>query len=534
MADHTTTTRRPATTAGTRTGSGTATRTGTATSRPTNSRTSRTTIVSPSTTISATSTPTPEPAGGLSGGAIGGIAGGVAVLFALVAFFVFKRRKRATVANSARTEKAGGPGLSANAMSGPISGPMALAPEKGIEATPDHRPEAKFREQQQFHPAMRDELFAAPGAGLQNSKSKTSGHGNGNNVSSNNIDKPKNDRDYYDDPVNDYFGDDHNTGPIAAQRSAPQPRDLTHGNLTPAPEYYLGKEDIDPRRDLRGMDTPDTYVEHRPTHTNGKGSVSRRSSFSSDGGNAHMTPDQAQKAHNNRMIGHKESIGSVQMLLEHNSPSDRGQDRGHGREERDRARDRDQDREMNRPNGPRSPGFASDAVSESTVSMMPALPPNATPMPFKGQGPRHGPNSPQSPRPHEDPYADSAFSSEDFDNRSLMSGPYSPYGSNNHGPPRHHQQSPPFHPSHGHGYGHQPYSPPFHSNQYPGSPPFHPNGRPHQPPRGGPPPGRVQGHGHGHGHGYNGPPRGGPPSPDGGYYGGGPPRGYNQNHHGQY
>ncbi|KAG0357473.1 hypothetical protein BG005_003501 [Podila minutissima] len=502
MADHTTTTRRPATASGTRTGAAT---TATATTTP---------------------TPTPEPAGGLSGGAIGGIAGGVAVLFALVAFFVFKRRKRAAVANSAKTEKAGGPGLSANAMSGPISGPMALAPEKGIEATPDHRPEAKFREQQQFHPAMRDELFAAPGAGLQNSKSKTSGHGNGNNVNSSNSDKPKTDRDYYDDPVNDYFGDDHKTGPIGAQRSAPQPRDLTHGNLTPAPEYYLGKEDIDPRRDLRGMDTPDTYVEHHPTHTKGKGSDSRRSSFSSDGGNAHMTPDQAQKAHNNKMIGHKESIGSVQMLLEHNSPSDRGQDRGHGRDERDRARDRDQEREMNRHNGPRSTGFASDAVSESTVSMMPALPPTASPMPFKGQGPRHGPNSPLSPRLHEDPYADSAFSSVDFDNRSQMSGPYSPYGPNNHGPPRHHQQSPPFHPSQGHGYGHQPYSPPYHSNQYPGSPPFNPNSRPQQPLRGGPPPG--------HGHGYNGPPCGGPPSPGGSYYGGGPPRGYNQNHHGQY
>lgn len=505
MADHTTTTtRRPATTSGSRTG--------TATSRPTNSRTSRTTTltVSSSATITATPTPTPEPAGGLSGGAIGGIAGGVVVLFALVAFFIFKRRKRAAVANSAKTDKAGGTGLNTNATSGPISGPMALAPEKGIEATPDHRPEAKFREQQQFHPAMRDELFATPGAGLQNSKSKNSDYSNKeNNTKASNADKPKTERDYYDDPVSAYFDDDHGAGPIGAQRSAPQPRDLMHGNLTPAPEYYLGKEDIDPRRDLRGMDTPDTYVEHHPTHTKGKGSDSRRS-FSSDGGTAHMSPDLAQKAYNNKKMGHKESIGSVQMLLEHNSPTDRGQDRGHGRDrERDRARGRGQEREM-QPNGPRSPGFASDAVSESTVSMMPVLPSTASPMPFKGQSPpRHGPNSPVSPRPHEDPYAESAFSSEDFDNRSLVSGPYSPYGPNSHGPPGHHQ-SPPFHPSQGHGYGHQPFSPPFHPNQYPGSPPFHPNGRPQQPPRGG------------------------PPSPGGGYYGGGPPRGYNQNHQGQY
>ncbi|KAF9214095.1 hypothetical protein CPC16_002041 [Podila verticillata] len=531
MADHTTTTtRRPATTSGSRIG----TATGTATSRPTNSRTSRTTTltVSSSATITTTATPTPEPAAGLSGGVIGGIAGGVVVLFALVAFVIFKRRKRAAVANSAKTDKAGGTGHNTNAMSGPISGPMALAPEKGIEAAPDHRPEAKFREQQQFHPAMRDELFATPGAGLQNSKSKTGDYSNkGNNTNASNADKSKTEKDYYDDPVSDYFGDDQSASPIGAQRSAPQPRDLMHGNLTPAPEYYLGKEDIDPRRDLRGMDTPDTYVEHYPTHTKGKGNDIRRSSLSSDGGNAHMTPDLAHKAHSNKMIGHKESIGSVQMLLEHSSPTDRGQDRGHGRDrERDRVRDRDQEREM-RSNGPRSPGFASDAVSESTVSMMPALSPTASPMPFKGQSPpRHGPNSPVSPRPHEDPYAESAFSSEDFDSRSLVSGPYSPYGSNNHDPPRHHQ-SPPFHPSQGHGYGHQPFSPPFPPNQYPGSPPFHPNGRPQQPPRG-PPLG--QSHGHGYGHGHHGPPHGGPPSPGGGYYGGGPPRGYNHNHQGHF
>ncbi|KAF9945871.1 hypothetical protein BGZ70_003519, partial [Mortierella alpina] len=242
-------------------------------------------------TISATPSSSPETAGGPSGAMIGGIAAGVVMVFGLVGLLFYKRRKRAAVA-AAAAEKSRAIAMSGT--SAPISGPLALAPEKGIDSAPAHRPEAHFREQQQFRPGMRDELFAQPGSALHTTLSNknksnttltnndsrtnlTSNNMYSNDTSSNNMDSSNNRNkdnnfqggqpkggarppadDYYDDNlVHDYYGGD-TPETVGAQRPAPQSRDHSVGTLTPAPEYYLGKEDIDPRRDLRGLDSPET------------------------------------------------------------------------------------------------------------------------------------------------------------------------------------------------------------------------------------------------------------------------------------
>lgn len=522
---------------------GTATRTTTRATRTANGTHSASTFTT-TPTITATPTPSPEPAGGPSGAMIGGIAGGVVAVLALVGLVFYKRRQRASVA-AATTSTSGkgsrdmmevGAGIGAGASSQKaISGPMALAPENGTDAGPTHRPEAQFREQQQFRPGMRDELFAKPGSALNttpSNKSKGSNHnnhgGNNNNNNNNNMqgagpvsreiqnvqqnnshgvprgqESNNNNHnenqsggagDYYDDPLDFYSQEPESIG---AQRSAPQPRDLQHGNLTPAPEYYLGKEDIDPRRDLRGLDNPDTYTgmnrkdsdyPHDPRQPVGgaplksggmtKEPLSPRSSYSSDG-EAYLTIEQAQDAHNRKIQGHKESIGSVQMLIEHSS-----------------ARS---------PTSTKQDPMHSAAISDSTVSMMPSLPSVASPMSFTphnnnrsqtslprsngsppngGSGGSNRPAAPPSaPGMREDPYAESAYSEDYYDNQSLVSGGYnrSPAGGPqyNNGPEnrQHPQTPPPLRIQHNNGpypaspgsrgspYSPQVMSPPYHPNQ---------------------------------------------------------------------
>ncbi|KAI1306458.1 hypothetical protein EDD11_004750 [Mortierella claussenii] len=602
MADHTTTTalRRTTTTRAAATETGTSRSTGTLTSRV--SRATRTgtatTTGTPTLTSTASPTPTsatPEAAGGLSGAVIGGIGAGVVVLIALVGLLFYKRRKRTTV-GTAEVEKGGKDGKkggpsAANAVAAlpkhnDISGPMSLAPQNGTAAAPAHRPEAQFREQQQFRPGMRDELFAQEGSAIHrnlnsqkennsnnnnNANSNNNSNTNNNNVNNNNANnsrpvnngggpgyvnekelysgnnrsapspslqgnKPTSNTFYDDDQlVNDYYGEsDHDataTGPIGAQRSAPQPKDLMHGNLTPAPEYYLGKEDIDPRRDLRGLDSPATYVKKTPLQDPRQKQLSEsspRSSYSSDGGeSAYLTLEQAQQAHNHKMMGHKMSISSIDMLLvDSRSAPERGNNNSnnHGSHVNDRSK--------NNGTAP-SDHMLSVAMTESTVSMMPALPPTASPQSFQGikhqNQQRHGPpqrggpgqGSPMSSRSltHEDPYAESAYSEDYPDDRSLASGSYyNPHyaeqrqgqGQGQYPPHRGHpnqqqqQQQQYRHPPQSPGersdpYSSQPLSPPYrpsqpaypqqgHNNnnnnnnrQYPGSPPY-PNSRPQQPP----------------------------------------------------
>ncbi|KAI8603828.1 hypothetical protein EDD21DRAFT_367910 [Dissophora ornata] len=419
------------------------------TSQSARSRTTARSITVTTTSTAATQTPTAaaKEAGGLPVAVMGAIGAGVLLLLALVGVLCYKRRKRTavgTVEASSKGEKGGAPVITNAPRSthNAISGPMALAPEGGIPAMPAHRPEAQFREQQQFRPGMRDELFAQPGSALHKNLSKQD---NNNNNSGNNSPPGPSKGGYggnspprppppfqelppsssYDDNlVSDYYGGaDHKAeGPIGAQRPAPRPKDAMHGNLTPAPEYYLGKEDIDPRRDLRGLDSPDAYVKKNPVPDARKlpPSDSRRSSYVSDSDSAYLTMEQAQQAHNNMMMGHKQSIGSVDMLYIENDRSNRSQpDHMH-----------------------------SLAISESTVSMMPSLPPISSPSPFNGNKYQNGPNdprlqqqqqrngpppprgpgqepySPRSPLARVDPYAASAYSEEYSDDRSQVSGSY--------------------------------------------------------------------------------------------------------------
>ncbi|KAG0204693.1 hypothetical protein BGX28_003442 [Mortierella sp. GBA30] len=532
MADHSTSTAVPrrTTNAGSRATTGGA--------RPTNSsavpirtsinnRTARpTTIASTATAVTGTPTPsaTAENASGPSGAMLGGIAAGVVLLFGLVGVLFYKKRKRAAVAAAEMSSKSKKGGMSISGADAPISGPLALAPEKGIDAAPAHRPEAKFREQQQFRPGMRDELFAQPGSTLHttlsnknkrnnnninNSNSnigdyKSNGGEGGDSVNRNNSnknhgqeEKPK-DRSspsdgYYDDEhlVHDYYGGAESLGTIGAQRPTPHPRDHSHGNLTPAPDYYLGKEDIDPRRDLRGLDSPETYVKKTAAvgsspladprqiqQLAGNPQDSPRSSYSSGRDSAYMTIEQAQQAHNQKMRGPKDSIYSVDMLhLDTSSPP------------------KTQERVVNRP-----PDYAlSMAMSESTMSVMPSLPPVGSPMPFNGghqhsqydprmqQPQRHGGGRPSPPGPGpgpfsplsiiatEDPYAESAYSDELRDDRSMVSAGY------NH--PKHRQQQQHYQGS-GRGGPHSPgpMSPPYSPYQQPQQQGY--NNRPQQPPRG--------------------------------------------------
>ncbi|KAF8979829.1 hypothetical protein BGZ46_004983 [Entomortierella lignicola] len=389
-------------------------------------------IIPTHTSSRAAPTTTPEPAsGGSSGAMIGGIAAGVAVILALVGFLIFKKRRNAAVAAAAAAaDKKRNMSDTSRSTNAAISGPMALSPENGTTAAPAHRPEAHFREQQQFRPGMRDELLAMPGGNNKKDQGPNNNQNNrppGAGYQANNVNNKMNEKDIYsgnrqmsptdsyDDTLVNYYGDIKESDSIGARQPAPQQKDISHGNLTPAPEYYMGKEDIDPRRDLRGLDSPDTYVRRAAlTNSNNqsKTELSPRSSYSSDRSSAYLTLDQAQQAHNNRMMGHKQSIGSVDMLIV------------------------DRDSHINGPNNqslldpPPSAAF-----SVSTISMMPSLPPVASPAPFNGvkhqnggpyeprtqQGPKSGANS---SKPKIDPYAESAYSEDFSDDRSLASGSY--------------------------------------------------------------------------------------------------------------
>ncbi|KAG0365713.1 hypothetical protein BGX24_003984, partial [Mortierella sp. AD032] len=348
-----------------------------------NSRSITATLTASATSLTPTPTLSPTAdAGGMSGAAIGGMAAGGAALFAVVGLLFYKRRKRSAVGDSSAAAKGakggkteaeamvelGGGGYSS--MNKDISGPMSLAPAKGIDSAPAHRPEAQFREQQQFRPGMRDELFAQPGSALHGTMSKgpsspgaggsappvrppapmnhqnsdqvnqgnqanqanqanNQGNYNNNNPDSRPPLQKQNSHPgsegYYDD-VNDYYGDDAMSvalEPMGAQRPSPPSRNLTQGNLTPSPVSQLAAASptINSTSNSNGMGSPGKNIA-KPVH----GPDSPRSSYSSDGGeSAYLTLEQAQNAHNHKMMGHKESISSVDMLLERSSPGSSAQ-----------------------------------------------------------------------------------------------------------------------------------------------------------------------------------------------------------------
>ncbi|KAF9098165.1 hypothetical protein BGX29_007751 [Mortierella sp. GBA35] len=413
--------------------------------RPSSNRTTTTTRASRSITatilISTTKTLTPTPtitpvpeAGGMSGAAIGGMAAGGAAIVAIIGLLCYKRRKRGAVGDSsaAAATKGGKTGVSDAELAGvysgaskAISGPTNLTPEKGNDSAPAHRPEAQFREQQQFRPGMRDELFAQPGSALHGTMSKSpkspttpngagspprppppvarqnSDHGNqqgnqqgnqGNMESRPPLHKQNSSDGYYDE-VNDYYGDDSMSvvpDTMGAQRSAPQPRNLAQGNLTPTPASHIAPAPTASKDDVgRGMDSPGgkNVGKNGPP---GPGRDSPRSSYSSDGESTYLTLEQAQQAHNHKMMGHKESISSVEQLLDRSSPGAQQQYQGHNQNYQ-------QPYQSNNLAPPRGPGTA----------------------------------PPMSP----DPYAESAFN-DYADDRSMVSSPYrppppngSPYGS---------------------------------------------------------------------------------------------------------
>ncbi|KAG0294104.1 hypothetical protein BGZ96_001791 [Linnemannia gamsii] len=375
-AEQTTTTAAPhkPTAAPTRT-SGSARPTSSGTNRTTSARgnNSRSIIASISgSTTTRTPTPTISPvpeAGGMSGAAIGGMAAGGAAIAAIIGLLCYKRRKRSAVGDStAAAAVAAGKKKDEEAMAelggaytGPnkaISGPIALAPQNGKDTAPSHRPEAQFREQQQYRPGMRDELFAQPGSALHGTMSKSPAsptspgapprppapatHQNTDQVNNNNqgsqVNSPDNSRPplqkqhshpgsegYYDD-VNDYYGDDSISvvpEPMGAQRSAPQPRNLTQGNLTPTP---VSQAATSPTAGTPGGMGPPSTPKKKTS-----GMDSPRSSYSSEGGeSAYLTLEQAQQAHNHKMMGHKESISSVDMLLERSGHNGNGQFQNQG------------------------------------------------------------------------------------------------------------------------------------------------------------------------------------------------------------
>ncbi|CAO3574891.1 unnamed protein product [Mortierella alpina] len=514
---------------------------------------------------SPTASSEPQP-GGLSGGAIGGIAAGaVVVLAALVGVLFYKRRKRygGTKKDGSQDEPMYMHASKYKRKKGPpdngISGPLALAPETDVGAAPSFLPPQPRPEQEPRR--------AGPSHAVRQEHSGRYGRGSGDDHLGNNHgysgkNTPLNDRqpfqdDYYDDNlVHDYYSSTPEP-PVGARRTPAEARDMPQGNITPAPEYYLGKEDIDPLRDLRGLDSPEAYLSDRkspPIPSSLAQSEQRvgphpslespRSSFSSDASSEYLTLEQAQKAHQKKMMGHKESIGSHEILV-------------------------DKYQQVQKPQGqllsPTTPSFAPDhasmAISDSTMSMMPSLPPNASPMSFSpqhsnsgmhsrqgsdsrtqasypstpimngGKGISGGGRSYQGAGGHDDPYAESAYSEDFTDNRSLISSsPYHPphgVGGHHHPPPPGRTYSPYSQPSH------SPYGPGFQQGGggypnngpgYPGSPPF--NGystRPQQPMRG---PGG--GGGYGSPQGRNGPGFG-PPGP-----GRGGPRPYAPSHNGHY
>ncbi|KAF9574983.1 hypothetical protein EC968_004743 [Mortierella alpina] len=476
------------------------------------------------TTINTASTSGPSPTassepqpGGLSGGAIGGIAAGVVVvLAALVGVLFYKRRKR-----YGGTKK-----------DGSQDEPMYMHASK-----PEQEPQR----------AGPSHVVGQEHNGMYGRDSRDNHRSNDRGYNSN---TPLNDRQppqdhYYDDNlVHDYYSNPPESH-VGARRTPAEARDVSQGNITPAPEYYLGKEDIDPLRDLRGLDSPEAYLRDTKSPpmpsslARGEQRVgphsdldSPRSSFASDASSEYLTLEQAQKAHQKKMMGHKESIGSHQILIDKHQ-------QGHKPHE-----------QLLSPTTPSfAPDHASMAISDSTMSMMPSLPPNSSPMSFSPQHSNSGMHSrqgsdsrtqasyPSTPimnggkgnpnesrgyqgAGHDDPYAESAYSEDFTDNRSLISSsPYHPPyggGGHHHPPPPGRAYSPYSKPPH------SPYGPGFQQGGggyrnngpgYPGSPPFNGYGtRPQQPMRGpgggggyGPPQGR-----NGPGYGPPGPGRGGP------------------------
>ncbi|KAG0202247.1 hypothetical protein BGX28_005184 [Mortierella sp. GBA30] len=439
-------------------------------------------------TISAaTPTATSEPqSSGLSGGAIGGIAAGaVVIVAALVGLVFYKRRRRHSdtrkdgsgeepmymqTSKYKRKKKKGPPDNG-------ISGPLALAPETGFEIAPTPFPPPTFIPPQ-INPKQHQndrQRYPAPIAASNHDRtqlhnSQDDHHSSNRRYNNSNDDAPSDDRqpfknDYYDDSlVHDYYGDPSGS-PIGAQQSPTQTRDITRGNLTPAPEYYLGKEDIDPLRDLRGLDSSEPYnrdkksalpgsppVEEVNQQRSAPGQDSPRSSFSSNASSEYLTLEQAQKAHQRKMMGHKESIGSSQILIDkfNNTTSEYGQ-----------QQPQMQQRQLLSPTTPSfAPDHASMAISDSTMSMIPSVALSLSPMSFSpqhcssGMQSRQGSDSRTQPStPNRindgkinpsgsqgdlragrgDPYAESAYSEDFHASKSIT--PSSPYHIGPHGGP---------------------------------------------------------------------------------------------------
>ncbi|KAG0243068.1 hypothetical protein BGW41_002930 [Actinomortierella wolfii] len=462
-----TTTRRPAATTPARTPAHTTTRappraTGTATRAATTTRrtgtgTGRPTAISgtaTSTITTGTPTPTETPSsGGMSGGAIGGIIAGVLVAFAAVFGLLFyKRRKRRNVAGKGGNLADANPPAYQAPSSGPgISGPLALAPDSGVSANEKQKlPEAQYNENKHFQPGMRDELLAMPGKGPNNNNNNNNKSGAG-------------DGGYYDSGlVQDYYGSPTGEPPIGAQQPMRKPsnKSLHHGNQTPVPGQ----------------------IHQQDNHPNG--GAGRRGSSASDAsdGSGFLTYEEAQKAHNRKMMGHKQSISSEEDLEKYKAqlpeyqqhqgqPYQQSQGQPYPQPQGPPQQGMDgkpQYGDMLSPTDARfrtNPEHNSVAMTESTVSMMPALPPSATPLPTGRPG---GGNA--------SPYAESAFSDE-VDDRSAYGGAYYGDGGNHYGaPPPHHYNHP----------ASPPYSPYSNHNAYPprGGPP--PNHYPqHSPPYGG-------------------------------------------------
>ncbi|KAF9971760.1 hypothetical protein BGZ73_005213 [Actinomortierella ambigua] len=418
-------------------------------------------VTTTTTTTTSTPTPTVAPSGGMSGGAIGGIVAGVVLAFAAVFGLLFyKRRKRRAVADTKRNMVDNSPPSYQPPTNGAgISGPLALAPDDGVRGDEKQKlPEAQFNENRHFQPGMRDELLAMPPKGQNNNNKGPGGPGGPPGPPG---------KDYYDDGlVQDYYG----SPPIGAQQPTRQPsnKSLHHGNQTPLPGQI---------------------------HQQGGGRRGSMASTASDDSGGFLTYEEAQKAHNRKMMGHKESIGSeadLDKYKQQQPPQYQDQQHQPQRPPQPGMEGRGQYGDLLSPTDSRfgtGPEHNSVVMSESTVSMMPALPPSATPMPMGGPGGAPNNNS---------PYAESAFSDE-YDNRSLYSayhGGDQGYGGGHYG-----GQS----PQH---YHHQPQSPPY-SNY---------NNHNAYPPRGGPPPNHYPysppHSGGGGGGGY----RPGPPGPLGGGY----------------
>ncbi|KAF9361899.1 hypothetical protein BGX26_010302 [Mortierella sp. AD094] len=507
---HTTT---PAAGKGTRTSTNVGTATAIATTTPT------TIPIGASTTSNAPSSTSVAPVtngstSGLPVAAIGGIAAGAVVIVALVGLLCYKRRRRAVASNEnggkkddrmymnpSNYGKKKGPSMG-------ISGPLALAPDDAdapalfinpkqqqqrLQQQQQSLLQQQQQQQQQFSQQERDmnsfgQTPRSPtsprspygnnsknGNFERDQKTQDGGYGyekkpyNHNNASQDSHAPLQND--YYDDGlVHDYYGG----------ASSPNAMDQP---MTPVPDYYLGKEDIDPRRDLRGLDNPETYIldkkspslssptAQRPTQQ-GQGSSSPRSSCSSDDEEGYMTLEQAQKAHQRKMMGHKESIGSVQALTENASKQQQQHQQQQQQQQPQRSDPSDSSPSF-------TPEHASVAISDSTMSMMPSLPSVSSPMPFtlhntnnnnknnsdntRGPAPmngahtrqgsdlhikspvspsralQRGPDSgPLSPLSQESPYAESSFSEDFGDNRSVVSGTpqFGPNGGGNIGASR--------------------------------------------------------------------------------------------------